>query len=88
MALDAYSPRSVGTAGCEMILDQVLHTLTTQPPEGIRVWDMEWGEATFEREADMFRRRATLHCAAAFVAIVQEETGLLLDFRLKGEVCH
>ena len=36
----------------------------------------------------MFRRRVTLRCAAAFIAAVQEETGLLLDFKLKGELRH
>ena len=88
MEVDAYSPRSVGTAGCEMILDQMLHALTAAPPEGVRVWDMEWGESAFDQEADMFRRRVTLRCAAAFIAAVQEETGLLLDFKLKGELRH
>ncbi len=88
LALDAYSPRCVGTAGCEAILDQVLSALTAAPPEGIRVWDMEWGEAAFDQKADLFHRRATLRCAAAFVATIQEETGLLLDFKLKGELRH
>ena len=88
LTLDAYSPRSVGTAGCESVLDQALHALTAAPPEGVRVWDLEWGEGTFDMAADMFRRRATLRCAAAFVAVAQEEGGLLLDFKLKGELRH
>ena len=88
LLLDAYSPRSTGAAGCETILDQALNALTAAPPAGVRLGDMEWGEAGFDRTADLFRRRATLRCAAAFVATFQEETGVLLDFKLKGELRH
>ena len=88
LVLDAYSPRSTGAAGCETILDQALNALTAAPPAGLRTGEMEWGEVQFDREADMFRRRAALRCTAAFVATLQEETGLLLDFKLKGELRH
>ena len=88
LLLDAYAPRAVGAAGCDTLLDQVQNVLTASPPAGLRMGDMEWGEVDFDRKADLFRRRATLHCSAAFVATIQEETGLLLDFKLKGELRH
>jgi len=86
LTLDVYSPRTVGAGGCELLLEQVQDVLTARPLTGLRLGDMTWEEVAWDRDADMFRRRATLPCSAAFIATVQEETGLLLDFRLKGEL--
>ena len=45
---------------------------------------MDWGEARFDIDSGMFLQRGSLQCGAFFVASVEAETGLLLDFRLKG----
>ena len=87
LALDAYSPRDVGAAGCEQLLEQVQDVLTTGIP-GFRLGEMTWEEGGFDTTADLFHRRLSLPCSAAFIATIQEETGLLLDFKLKGELRH
>ena len=84
VALDAYSPAGAGQEGCCAALERAHDLLTGQPVSGLRFGEMDWGEVRFDRDTGMFLRQGSLRCSAFLVAAVEEESGLLLDFRLKG----
>lgn len=84
LALDAYAPREAGAKGCLAALEAAHDALTGEPIAGLRPGSLEMGEAEFDRDTGMFVQRGSLQCAARFVAAAEEETGVLLDFRLKG----
>lgn len=84
LALDACAPREAGAAGCLAALEAAHDALAEFPAAGLRPGKMDWGEARFDQDAEMFVQRGSLQCTAFFLAEVEAETGLLLDFRLKG----
>ena len=84
VALDAYSPDAGGPEGCCAALEKAHDLLTGQPVGGLRFGAMDWGEVRFDRDTGMFLQQGSLRCSAFLVAAVEEESGLLLDFRLKG----
>ena len=84
IVLYAYAPRSVGAKGCGEALEAAHDLLTATAPAGLQVGEMDWGEVGVDRDTGMFLQQGSLRCSASFVAVVQEETGLLLSFRLKG----
>jgi len=84
VALDAYGAEKGGAQGCEKILGEAHDALFTAGITGIRWGGMQWGEAGWDRGSGMFLQQAQLRCSAYFIAAVEEETGVLLSFRLKG----
>ena len=81
IALEAYAPRA---SGCETLLEQAHDALTAGLAAGLRPGEMEWEAVCWDAETGMFRRRAILRCEVFLVAAASEESGELLDFRLKG----
>lgn len=84
VALDAYAPREAGGGACLAALEAAHDALTECPAAGLRPGSMELGEVDFDTDAEMFLQRGSLRCRAFFLAETEAETGLLLDFRLKG----
>lgn len=84
LALDTYAPRDAGAGGCLAALERAHDALSDGVAAGLRPGKMDWGEARFDRDSGMFLQQGSLQCDAFFLAAVEAETGLLLDFRLKG----
>lgn len=84
VSLDAWAPRESGAAGCLRTLEAAHDALTETALAGLRPGEMDWGEVGFDRDTEMFVQRGSLRCTAFFTAAVEAETGLLLEFRLKG----
>ena len=84
VALDAYAPVRAGAAGCCAALEKAHDLLTAGGVAGLRPEEMDWGEARFDRETDLFLQQGNLRCRAFLVATVAEESGMLLEIRLKG----
>ena len=82
VALDAYA--EAGPEECCAALERAHDLLTGQPAAGLRFDAMDWGEARFDRDTDMFLQQGSLRCSAFLVAAVEEESGLLLKIELKG----
>lgn len=82
LSLDAWSEKDPGT--CQEALERAHEALLTGLPAGIRAGDMAWEAVRWDAETEMFCRQGTLRCGACLTAAVQEDTGLLSDFILKG----
>ena len=82
LALDAYAPREAGAAGCLRTLEAAQEALSDAA--WLRLGEMDWGEARFDGDTEMFVQRSSLRCTAFFVAAAEAETGALLAFQLKG----
>ena len=81
LELAAYAPLA---AGCAALLERAHDALTAGLAAGLRPEEMSWEQATWDTETGLYRQKAVLRCRAFLVAAVPEETGQLLDFRLKG----
>ena len=82
LSLDAWAEGSAGA--CQEALERAHEALLTGLPAGIRAGDMTWEDVRWDGETEMFCRQGTLRCGACLTAAVQEDTGLLSDFILKG----
>ena len=86
LSLDAYCPREEGETACQALLEQAHDALTAvgAMASGLKAGEMTWQEGGWEEKTGSYHRRGELAMSAYFIAVVQEETGLLLDFILKG----
>lgn len=53
-------------------------------PQGIRPGELSWEAMAWDRETGLFLRRGRLRCEALFLAEAGEDSGVFLDFILKG----
>ena len=84
-AIDAFSSREAGAAGCTELLEKAYEALYGGPlPSGLKLDGAAWDETRWDEILAMYRQRLTLRCRAYFLADVQAETGEILDFKLKG----
>ena len=88
VALDAYSPRTAGALACETVLERAHDVLLRSSDGGIRAMEMKWEAVCWDADSGMFLQKGRLACSVYLIAAVEEETGLLLDFRLKGVPYH
>ncbi len=84
IALDAYAPRVAGAAACGAALEKAYDALMTHSDDGLKNKAMEWGEVRWDKDSGLFLQQGTLYCGVHFIATVDEESFLLLDFKLKG----
>ena len=83
--LEAYAPEDMGAMACQKCLEEAWDALCAgRLASGVKLGEMAWEAAGWDVDTRMYRQRSTLRCSAYFIAAVQEELGLLLDFRLKG----
>lgn len=76
--------RAARAADCEEGCEQAADVLLGGLPEGIRTGTLSWEAITWEKSTGMFLRRGSLACRALFLAESEAESGVFLDFRLKG----
>ena len=86
LSLDIYSPRSVGAADRESVLERVHQVLLDGLPAGLKAVEFKWEETVWDGDTSMFLRKGSLTCDAYFTAAVTEDGELLSDFILKGVV--
>ena len=83
LTLNAYAPRNGGAAACAAALEAA-HDALLSGSGAFRHAGMEWGKVAFDKDSGLFLQQGTLRCEVFFVAVVEEESQLLLDFKLKG----
>jgi len=76
--------RAERAADCEDGGETAAAVLLGGLPEGIRPGELSWEALVWEKETGLFLRRGKLRCKALFLAEAGEETGVFLDFILKG----
>lgn len=69
---------------CENGGETAAAVLLSGLPEGIRPGELRWEALGWDAKMGLFFRRGTLRCEALFLAESEEETGVFLDFILKG----
>lgn len=72
---------------CENGAETAAAVLLGGLPEGIRPGELSWEALSWEKKMGLFLRRGRLRCEALFLAEGEEETGVFLDFILKGVMC-
>lgn len=84
-ALEFYAPRDAGSgaAACHALFDQVTGVLQTGLPAGLRLRNITCAPVEFDRTLGLYHCRAEALCLAYLYAEAAE-SGLLLDFELKG----
>lgn len=83
--LDVYAPKAKGAEGGQALMEQIGDLVTTQAPLGLSGLRLSWGEATFEKGADLFRREGKLF-AEGLLYLLREEGGRFLSFEVKGGI--
>ena len=76
--------RAERAAVCEEAADLATNVLLGELPEGIRPGELRWEALSWETKTGLFLRRGSLRCEALFLAESTEDTGVFLDFILKG----
>ncbi|MGM9619321.1 MAG: hypothetical protein ACI3W8_05770 [Oscillospiraceae bacterium] len=85
LSLDIYAPKSAGAAEAERAMERAMEILTRGLPAGLKVSKAVWEKVCWDELSGMYLRRGTLKCHALLIAErSQEESGLILDFILKG----
>lgn len=84
VALSAYASREAGAAACAAALEKSYDALMDCADDGFKSKSMEWGEVRWDKDSGLFLQQGTLRCGVYFIAAVEEEAFLLLDFKLKG----
>ena len=84
-AIDIYTPKSLGGAACGDGAEKVYAALSAALPRGLRVRRISSAAAGFDTAVGMFRQRVSAELDAYFTAQT-DESGLLLDFELKGVI--
>ncbi|MEG0778971.1 MAG: hypothetical protein RRY95_01360 [Oscillospiraceae bacterium] len=84
ISLEGYAP--VAADDCEAVLETAAEALLSGLPSGLKLGETTWEDVSWDGESRMFVRRGSVQCTAYFTAAVSGETGLLLDFELKGVV--
>jgi hypothetical protein len=79
--LDARSPEA---AGCESAMEQASDALAAGLPAGLRLLEESWDGPVRDGTNRCYLRRGHLKCLAYFTAETAGESGVLLDFALKG----
>ena len=69
---------------CEEGGETAAAVLLSGLPEGIRPGELSWEALAWDKKMGLFLRRGKLRCEALFLAESGEETGVFLDFILKG----
>ena len=82
ISVDIYAPG--GAEACEAAMERAAEALMSGLPSGLRLGEISWGETRWDKAEQRYVRRGTLCCTACFTATVEQETGILLDFILKG----
>lgn len=85
-SLDVYAPRALGAEGCETAAEAVTQTMMSALPGGLRMKDIDWAEAKWDRAYGMFRLSAAAEYEAFFSAETAEEDVVFTDFILRGVV--
>lgn len=75
-----------GAADCEEGTETAAAVLLGGLPQGIRPGELSWEALSWDKKMGLFLRRGKLRCEALFLAEGDEETGVFLDFILKGVV--
>lgn len=83
IAMDIYAPRTGGQAVCAQQYEILQRAMLQKLPRGLRTEEISSGEIGFDSATGMFRQRCTATMEAYFTA-QSDESGLLLDFELKG----
>lgn len=76
--------RAERAADCESGAASTAEVLLGGLPAGIRPGELRWEALAWEKATGMFLRRGSLRYQAIFVAESREESGVFLDFILKG----
>lgn len=76
--------RAERAADCESGATSAAEVLLGGLPAGIRPGELRWEALAWEKATGTFLRRGSLRCQAIFVAESREESGVFLDFILKG----
>lgn len=86
LAADIYVPAAgSGASRCAALADSICSAMESAP-QGLRVTQIECGDASFCGESGMFKSRCTVSCIAFPVRSVVRESGEFTDFILRGEV--
>jgi hypothetical protein len=67
--------------GCEAAADALL---SGGLPSGLRFEEQTWEAVSWDQSNQMFLRKGCVKAQAYFIAKTDQETGILLDFTLKG----
>lgn len=67
--------------GCETAADALL---SGGLPSGLRFEEQSWKAISWDKNNQMFLRKGSVKANAYFIAQTDQETGVLLDFTLKG----
>ena len=86
LSLDVYAPRELGADGCGEEAEKVTQALTAALPEGLRLRELRWGAAEWDKATGMFRLCASARYAAYFLCERAEDETVFTDFVLKGTV--
>ena len=86
LSLDVYAPRELGADGCGEEAEKVTQALTLSLPEGLRLRELRWGAAEWDKATGMFRLCASARYAAYFLCERAEDETVFTDFVLKGTV--
>jgi hypothetical protein len=82
VSLEARAPAA---ADCEASIEAASDALLSGGlPSGLRLSEQNWEAVSWDRATRMFLRRGCLKCRAYFTAESSGESGVLLDFTLKG----
>lgn len=76
--------RAERASDCESGCETATETLLSGLPDGIQTGELVWEAVCWEKSTGMFLRRGSLACRAVFLAECDGESGVFLDFRLKG----
>lgn len=76
--------RAERAVDCESGCQQATEALLGGLPDGIRPGELRWEALSWDKTTEMFLRKGSLRCQAAFVAESQEDGEVFLDFILKG----
>lgn len=83
LAVDIYAPTAESCEGAAMTAAGVL---LEGLGAGVRPLEVKWEEPRWDRERELFLCRGSARCRAYFTAAMDDESGTLLDFELKGVV--
>lgn len=82
LSLDVRAPSAVDCeAGCETAADVLL---SDGLPSGLRLGEQNWEAVSWDKANQMFLRKGRATGRAFFTATAEEDSGVLLDFILKG----
>jgi hypothetical protein len=84
-AIDIYTPRELGADGCCESEEKVYSALSKELASALRAKELSSDETEYDKKTGMFRQRVHADLDAYFTAQT-DESGLLLDFELKGVI--